>query len=415
MARSTVVIPVRRGNASFIAPYIEITTKAGEEVDFRGFQSMRARLQLGAADELEVTITAQDMDGSWRPDMPMWQVGGTLKVVSGYDGAGEHIQTFEIVSTTNTYGSGEDVPTMTVRAVSELARAARNRNPRTYADKLDYDVISDLCKEYGWINGVSTEAVSDNTLDLKSKFTKKGRVKGQGTTDLEMLKLIASDAELGGPRVDETGALIMPEPSAEDAIVFLRGTVSGDVLDALLEDSYALLSFSPSREGGADNIQLSIVAWDPEAKAFVEKVFQADEFGGDPKVIYTGTLATAPIRGESSTRGLTLQVIVARGWNADERRDVLATGRYINETDAAALASRWFNLRERLGRWATIEVEGHPGLKPYKAIIVDGDMAMMDKGYWLPTVIEHNWGDNGWTTRLTCIRVVEDSSISEAS
>lgn len=411
---STVVIPIQRGSASFIAPYIEITTKAGEEVDWRGLQSMRVRLQLGAADELEITITAQNMDGEWRPDMPLWQIGGTLKVISGYDGAGEHIQTFEIISTTNSYGSGEDVPMMTIRAVSELARAARNRNSRIYSNSHDFEIVTRLSSEYGWANGVPVDDLIDQDLDLKSIFSKSGRTKAQGTSDLELLKQIASNYKLGGPRVDETGALIMPKPSADDPIVFIRGTVSGDIADALFEDSYALLSFSPSREGGSDNIQLSIVGWNPETKTFVEKVFQADEFGGDPKVVYTGTLATASIASESSTRGLTLQVIAARGWSVNERRDVLATGRYVNETDATALANRWFNLRERLGRWATIEVEGHPGLKPYRAIVVDGDMAVMDKGYWLPTVVEHNWGDSGWTTRLTCIRVVEDSTISEA-
>jgi phage protein D len=79
------------------------------------------------------------------------------------------------------------------------------------------------------------------------------------------------------------------------------------------------------------------------------------------------------------------------------------------------LAKRWFDLREKLGRWATIEVEGHPDLVPYNAVVVDGDMAKMDKGYWLPTVVEHNFSESGWTTRLTCIRVVEDSTITEAS
>lgn len=377
---------------------------------------MRIRLQLGSADECEITLEAQDVLGNWRPDMGVWQIGGVLKVSAGYDGSAVYIQKFEIISTTNAYGSHDSSPTMTIRAVSDLARAARNRNPRTFADKDDAVVLDALCTEYGWVNGVSVDAITDRTLDLKSKFTKKGRIKAQGTTDLELLKTLAADAQLGGPRVDKNGVLIMPEPSADAPVVFIRGaSASGDVLDALLADYYALLSFSPSREGGADNIQLSIVAWDPEQKAFIEKVFEADEFGGDPKVIYSGPLATAPISGESSTRGLTLQVIVARGWNKDERRDVLATGRYINETDASALAKRWFDLREKLGRWATIEVEGHPDLVPYSAIIVDGDMAMMDKGYWLPTVVEHNFGEDGWTTRLTCIRVVEDSTITEAS
>lgn len=399
-----------------VAPTVEITTIGGDSIDWSGLESMRLRLQLGCADECEITCEAQDVDGNWRPDMPIWQIGGTLKVSAGYDGAVVHVQNFDIVSTTNNYGSIGSSPTMTVRAVSELARAARNRNPRTFADKDDSKVLDAVCSEYGWTNGVSPEDVADLTLDLKSKFTKTGRIKARGTTDLELLKTLAADAQLGGPRIDRYGHLVMPKPSADSPIVFIRGSgASGDVIDAVLEDYFALLSFSPSREGGADNVQLAIVAWDPEQKTFVEKVFEADEYGGDPKVIFSGPLATASISGESSTRGLTLQVIVARGWNKDERRDVLATGRYINETDASALAKRWFDLREKLGRWATIEVEGHPDLEPYRAIIVDGDMAKMDKGYWLPTVVEHNFSDDGWISRLTCIRVVEDSAVTEAS
>ena len=406
---------IKNGTES-VAPIIEITTLGDDVVDWSGIDSMRVRLQLGCADECEMTLEAQDIDGNWRPDMPIWQIGGTLKVSAGYDGTTTHLQNFEIVSTTNTYGSHGGSPTMTVRAVSDLARAARNRNPRTFADKDDSVVLYAMCTEYGWSNGVAADAIADKTLDLKSKFTKTGRVKAQGTTDLELLKTLAADAQLGGPRIDRNGALTMPKPSADAPVVFIRGAgASGDVADALFADHYALLSFSPSREGGADNIQLAIVAWDPEQKTFIEKVFEADEFGGDPKVIYSGPLSSAPISGESSTRGLTLQVITARGWNKDERRDVLATGRYINETDASALAKRWFDLREKLGRWATIEVEGHPDLVPYNAVVVDGDMAKMDKGYWLPTVVEHNFSESGWTTRLTCIRVVEDSTITEAS
>lgn len=411
----TKVIPVRRGSNTLTAPIVKITTNDDEDIDWSGLESMRIRLQLSAADELEMSMMAQTMDGEWRPDMPLWQIGSILKISSGYDGATELIQRFEIVSTTNSYGGGDSPPSMTVRGVSDLARAARNRNPRVYDGKLDSDIVSELCTEYGWINWVPPGKLADSTLDLKSKFTKGGRVKAQGTTDLEILKLIAADAQLGGPRLDRDGALTMPEPTANNPITFVRGNVSGDVADALFNDSYALLSFSPSREGGSDNIQLSIVGWDPESKQFVEKVFEADEFGGDPRVVFSGALSKVPISGESSTRGLTLQVVSARGWNPGERRDVLASGRYLNETDAVALAARWFNLREKLGRWATIEVDGHPGLLPYHAVIIDGDMAKMDKGYWLPTVVEHNWGSDGWSSRLTCIRVVEDSSVSEAS
>ncbi len=399
-----------------IAALLTITTKGDEEIDWSGFSSLRVRLQVGSADELEMSLPSQNEDGTWRPDLPVWQIGATLKVSAGWDGEAEHLQTFEIVSTTNAYPGGGDVPSMTVRGVSDLARAARNRNPRVFADKQDSVVLDSLCSEYGWTNGVDASAVEDNTLNLKSKFTKKGRIKGQGTTDLDMLRLIAADSELGGPRIDRDGALVMPAPNADSSLVFIRGAeASGDVVSALLEDSYALLSFSPSREGGADNVQLVIVAWDPESKRFVEKVYEADEFGGDPKVIFSGNAKSTPMGSESSTRGLTIQIIKSKGWNPDERRDVIATGRYINETDATDLARRYFNLREKLGRWATIEVDGHAGLLPYCAVTIDGDMAMVDKGYWLPTVVEHNFDDNGWVSRLTCIRIVEDSSISEAS
>lgn len=398
-----------------VAPSIEIVNAVDEAIDWDGFVSMKIRLQLGSADELELELQAENAEGVFRPDMPAWQVGGQLKISAGYDGIVDHIQTFEIVSTTNKYGGYGESPTMTVRGVSELARAARNRNPRVFNDKDDGAVLAALCAEYGWTNGVPAEATKDETLDLKSKFTKRGRVKAKDTTDLDLLRTMATDLGLGAPRIDKDNTLVMPAASAENPIVFLRGPeASGDVFDALLADHYALLSFSPSREGGADNIQLAIVAWDPEQNKFIEKVFEAGEYGEDPKVIYSGALASTALKSDSSTRGLTLQIIQSRGWNKDERRDILASRQYVNETDAEALAKRWFDLREKLGRWAKIEVEGHPGLLPYEAIIVDGRMANMDKGYWLPTVVEHSFTDAGWSSTATCVRVVDASTISEA-
>ncbi len=398
-----VQISRKRAGVQYIAACMTMTNVAGEDIDWSGLSSVRIRIQLGAADELELELPAQDQEDNWRPDMPIWQVGGTLIIALGYDNVVQEVQSFEIVSTTNTYGGSGDLPSMKIRAVSGLARAARNRNPRTFADLDDKAILDKICEEYGWTHNI---AIDLSKAAYTSMLSKKGRVKEAGKSDLELLRVIASEAELGGPRLSSSGELIMPEPSCDDPILFVRGTTFN------MEDSFQILDFSPSREGGADTLRLSIVGWDPDSKQFIEKVFEADEFGGDPEVVYEGPLSKAPIANESSTRGLTLQIISSRGWSKDEKRDVLASGRFLNESDATSLAKRWFDLREKLSRWATISVEGHPGIEPYSAIQVDGNMAIMDTGLWLPTVVEHDVGDSGWTTRITAIRVVTDSIVS---
>lgn len=398
-------ISKNRAGVQYISACMTITNIVGEDIDWTGLSSVRIKIQLGSADELELDLPAQDMGGNWRPDMPAWQVGGTLKIALGYDNTVDEIQTFEIVSTTNDYGGMGDLPTMKIRAVSPLVRAVRNRNPRTFADLDDRSILDSLCSEYGWTHNIN---IDPSKAAYTSRLSKKGRVKEAGKSDLELLKTIANEAELGAPRLTADGELVMPEPTCDDPIMFVRGTP----FYATSQESFQILGFSPSREGGSDTLRLSIVGWDPERKQFIEKVFEADEFGGDPEVVFDGPLSIAPIAGESSTRGLTLQVVSSRGWSKDERRDVLASGRFLNETDAASLARRWFSLREQLSRWATIEVEGHPGIVPYEAVQVDGDMAIMDSGLWLPTVVEHNLGDSGWTTRITAIRVVTESVVS---
>lgn len=418
------------------SPIFLAVTPMGDELDTAGLSSASIRIGLGSADELTLEMPSQDGAYAWRPDMPVWQVGAAVSVFIGYDGDPAYLQTFELVSTTNSYGES-GTPSMTVRGVSELARCARNRGPRVFSGKRDSEIVDAVCQEYGWTNGV------DGTLLINRQH----RLKESGVSDLDLLRQIAKEARLGAPRVLSDRKLVMPIPVAEFPPVFTRG-------DSAVGDA-PLLSFSPNREGGHVNTQLVITAWDPVGKQFVESVFEADEFSNDPKLVYSGPAAYAPISSESSTRGLILQVIESRGHQfgtvesatsagvasrasgrtggekvkevdpgkkkpkskrvkptSDERVDVLASGVYLDETDAAALARRWFELRERLSRWATADVPGHVDLQPYQAVRVDGALANMDRGLWLPTVIEHSVGSDGWRSKLTMIRIVEEGVVT---
>lgn len=388
-----------------VAPIMSIISGTGEPLEWSGLQSAKMRLQLGAADELDIELPAQDVTGAWRLDMPAWQVGSKLTIGLGYDGKASPIQSFEIVSISTRYGAVSELPMVVIRGVSELVRAARNKAPRTFPGSNDYSVVQQLCDSYGWRNGVAPVLADLVDYSSSSLFKRLGRTKEGGDTDLKLLKEIAAEAGLGGPRLEYGGSLVMPEPDASNAPTFVRGIAHG------VRDPRHLLSFTPSREGG-DSIQLSIIGWDPEGNRFVEYLFEASEYGGDPRIVYQGPPAVSPIAGESTTRGLTLQVVKFSGTPKKERRDVIASKRYLNETDAIALADRYFDFREKLGRWSDAEVEGDATLAPYKAIIIDGEMANMDRGYWLPLTVEHNMGSDGWQTNLRMIRVVEAPSVS---
>ena len=376
-----------------IAPLLWIVNDANETVDWSGLTSLKMRLQLGSADELTINIMARDTDGRWRPDMGVWQKGGVLVIAFGFDGDYEPMQKFTLVSTTVQYPeSGPE--TLVVRGVSELARALHNKDARSYSEASDEAVVDDICAFYGWDNGVTAELASS-----------RARIKKKGRTDLDLLRLIATEALLGAPRVDAFGTLTMPEPMIGEH-TYARGV-------PITSGARRLLNFSPSREGGADAIQIQITGWDPDQEKWVSITYQADEFSEDPEIVFEGPAAVqAPIPTDSSTRGLTLKVIEVRGQGAGEKKDVIATGTYVREKDAESLAKRWFALREKLSRWSNISVPGHNSLVPYIAVTVEGELADMDKGLWLPTVVEHTLDDKGWKARLTAIRVVQETTVT---
>lgn len=369
---------------------LRLSTGGGSAIDHSGLESCEMRLQLNAADEMTLKMPAQYLDGTWRPDMPIFMVGGLIKVEAGYNGALDHIQTFETVSTTVSYDD-DGGEMMTVRGVSDLARAARTKEHKTFEGD-DASVLTQLCAEYGWVNAVTAPL-----------FGTTKRLKENGRSDLELLKRIAKEAIIGGPRVTREGVLIMPEPSVGE-LKYVRG---------YSDDSSArrLHSLQVNREAGAFNTQLVIIGWDPIAGAFIEKRYEADEFGGDPKIVYEGPLATKEVSGEVTTQGLVLAVVDHTGAGKKDRVDVLSSGRYMTETDADGLAARWFALREKLGRWADIKVDGHVDLQPYSSIEIDGNLAAVDKGVWLPTVVSHTIDASGWMASLRCVRVVSEAVI----
>lgn len=376
-----------------LAPSLFIVNDSNEEIDWSGLDSMTVRLQLGSADELEITLPAKDNSGAWRPDMGIWQKGAVLIISMGYDGDFDNIQRFSIVSTTVNYPS-DGAEMLTVRGVSDLARALHNRDARVFSEPNDMSVIDDICASYGWTNGV-TAPLADS----------RARVKAKGQTDLDILRTISRDALIGAPRLDVFNVLMMPEPLIGDH-TYVRGVATNG--------ARRILEFSPSREGGADAIQVQITAWDPAEEKFVDIVFQANEFSSDPEIVFEGPAAVQEAPTDSSTRGLTLKVLEVRGYGPEQQKDVIATGQFVNETDAESLAKRWFDLREKLSRWANIEVPGHSSLAPYIAVRVDGELAAMDRGLWLPTTVEHNLSESGWTTKMTCVRVVEETTVAPA-
>lgn len=374
---------------------LRLTTYGGDEIDFSGLDSLKMKLQLGAADELTMSLPAQSIDGLWRNDMPIWQQGAVIVVQAGYDGEFDDMQSFEIVSSTVNYPDGAGGETMTIRGVSDLARAARNTDSRVFNAGDDQAVLDELCSEYGWTMGVESAQL----------LNPQKRLKEAGVSDLRFLKRIANDAQIGGPRLTRGYELIMPEPTIGD-LKFARG------LPANGSGWRRLHSLSMNRDGGANKTRVRITAFDPTENKFTVLEFQASEFGGDPQVTYEGSVSTKEMQSESSTQGLLLKVVEHRGQGEKERIDVIASGRFVDETDAEALAKRYFLLREKLSRWATAVVDGHPDLVPYTSFELDGNISNMDKGTWLPVTVDHTFDSGGWKASCRCIRVVDEAVIT---
>jgi phage protein D len=379
---------------SELVPVVRIIGPDGKELDLAGLEQIKVRLQINAADELEAKLPAQYMDGTWRSDMPVWIAGSTLTIEAGYNYEYELLQKFEVVSTTTDYDDKGN-ETMTVRGVSDLARASRNKQHRTYPGP-DSQVIDAICTEYGWTNGVTAELGPSQR-----------RLKENGKSDLEMLRRIAREAVIGGPRLTKDNVLVMPEPEVGD-LRYARGVPSK------FTEYRRLHSIQVNREAGAFTTRVVVIAWDPDRNQFVEMQFEADEFTGDPKIVYTGKLATKELRDEATTQGLVLAVVDYKGEGKNERVDVISSGRFLNETDAESLARRWFTLREKLSRWSKVTVDGNSGLLPYVSFEIDGRLAAMDRGVWLPTVVEHIFDAKGWRSELKAIRVVDEAVVTPA-
>jgi hypothetical protein len=378
---------------SELYPQVRLKGADDKELDITGVDKVECRLQINAADELEVVLPALFLDGTWRPDMPVWITGATISVEGGYNGTFDLVQKFEVVSTTVDY-SDDGNETMTVRGVSDLARAARNKDHRTY-DGDDASVISDICALYGWTNGV--------TAPLGPSVR---RMKENGKSDLEMLRRIAREAVIGGPRLTSDNVLIMPEPEVGE-LKYARG------VSAKFPDARRIHSIQVNRESGSFNTRVIIIAWNPFLEEFIEIDYQADEFGGDPKVVYAGKVATKELTKEATTQGLVLAVADAKGTVGEksDRIEIISSGVFHDEVSADSLARRWFLLREKLSRWSNITVDGNIGLLPYVSFEIDGALAAMDRGTWLPVVVKHVFDKDGWRSECRSIRVVDDAVV----
>jgi hypothetical protein len=336
--------------------------------------------------------------------MPVWQVGGTIVVEIGYNNSFETIQSFEIVATTVMYPDDEAGETMTIRGVSDLVRPVRNNAARNFKSSDTFrSVIDFFANEYGWFTETSSVDGLDDPLppDL---MTKK-----QGVADIDYLKLISSSLRLGPPRINTSSLMLksiaFPAPSVGQ-LLFTRGP-------SVLTQSFGnrrIHSLSMERDGG-QSTSVIISGWDPTAGSFVQKEFEIDKFTGDPTVTFTGPVALKELEiSGTDVRNSTLAIAVVehRGQGKNERVDVISSGRYQTELSAEALASRFFELRERLGRWATSVTDGHAGIVPYTSFSLDGNLAAVDRGTWLPVWCEHMVDSNGWRTRSRIVRVVDE-------
>jgi phage protein D len=377
-----------------------LTTEVEAELDFSGFESIKVRIQLGAADEFTIKLPAQTIDGVWRADMPIWSVGGVIRFSVGYDGEFHFIQQFEIVSTKVAYPSGAGGEMMTILAVSDLVRAARQKRARKFSKEDTFlDVIGAICADFGWENGVQS---NENTtaqigVDLGATFM----AKKQGISDLKFLKQLASYLRLGGPRVDGLiiNRLTMPEPVVGD-LVFARGAADSP-------GARRLHKLNMNREGG-QSTRVVIIGVDPVTNEFVQKEFEVDKFSGDANIVFEGTPSVKPLQGKTQTNTFTIAVVEHRGHGKKERTDVISKSEFQTDLSAEELASRYFELRERLGRYSTVVTDGHQDLRPYSSFELEGNLANVDKGTWLPVWVEHNIGASGWTARSRALRVIEE-------
>lgn len=389
------------GPESEIHAQIRFKTDDGTLIDTRGMDDVRIRFQMGAADELTLQLPSRIMSGDqfesvWRTDMSVWQAGSILVAEVGYDGDFKPFQSFEIVSVTNRYPDDRGEESLTVRGVSELARTARNKDPRVWDQDpgSDIAIIEDLADQYGWTNDVDDSKL----LNLKH------RAKESGKSDLDLLKLIAKQGRLGGPRVDVNRVLSMPTPKV-GKLTFVRGLGP--------PGARRLHSLSMERDG-VSQTRVVVLAWDNEEEVWIEKQFEADSFSQDPLLVKQGRKTEAALKikpgQDIKNQGLVIQVVEHTGSGKDERIEVLNTREYRTDETAEELVKRYFEIREKLSRWATVDVDGHRDLIPYVSFILEGDLARMDKGHWLPLWCEHNFGDGGWTCRCRVIRIIDEEN-----
>lgn len=389
-----------------IGPGLAVTNRSGVELDISGFSQCKIVLQLGRPDEFTLEFPARNSEDRWRSDMPVWQTGGGIIAKAGYNGALDLLQKFEIVSTTNAYDGDDGGETAVVRGASDLIRAYKSKKARVFdfakgkqgspGSGNDAQIIDAICSDFGWTNGVTAD------LDNPPK-----RSKENGKPDTDLLMDIASDALIGAPRLSRDDVLEMPEPTL-GTLKYARGqSPSGGVWRRLH-------SLESNRESGSTTPRVAVLAWDPKTKTFIQTEFEADEFGGDPRIVFEGPASVSELTKDASTTGLTLAVINHRGQTTKDNIDILSLGRYFNESDAISLARRWFILREKLSRWSDITVDGHRDLVPYKSIELGGNLAAVDRGVWLPIKVTHRFDNSGWMTTCRSIRVVDEVVIHGA-
>lgn len=371
------------------------------------------------ADELRIEATAWDSVARAFRFLgdPVIGVGAVAEVWGGYGDRLEPIQRFRMLREEAEYPDG-GVPRVVLRGYSAEHRLAEEVRAAVWAGPVaDSEIAAQIARSAG------LAADADGIAPTPPRQA--GRVKAQGTSDLDFLRQLATANGFAPPSV------VWDAARGVDRLLFRpldyrrQGErvrfVYSPPLAGSSEPAGTLLSFSPSLSLAGVPTTVEAIAWDPAAQEAIIVRASIDAVDQEPTVQRRpeNYLKKAGISGYKSGSQVYARVLLdsevpdaeppptsRRARGKVESRAVYTVQ---NATDAVAWAKRWITTRNQAFLIARAATVGWPRVWVGQIHEFVG-LAPVHDGLWFVEAVRHRWDGQGYRLDLDLSRVLDEAA-----
>lgn len=374
-------------------------------------RSMDVLASVDGADTLTIQAEAWDsLDGVYRfAGETILGPGNYVKVYAGYTGVPlRPLQRFQVISEEVDYA--EDGVKVNIRALSAAMYLVDYTQARKFPIGMtDSEIARAIAEDHGLlIWGSSLEDTPPRVPDV-------GRVKTQGTTDLDFLKALAIANKFGPPYVR------WDEGTDQDVLYFRTTRISDQPARARfvynppisgitgVSPQATCYKFNPILRIAGVPTAVQVIGWDPVAQEPIAVTVEITAEGQKTTILKGREVKNYPAEIKSGSQ---LQVAILDSSKAADKTDKVEafSKMTLTTTDTAVeWAARWLDTRSRAFVTASARVVGWEDLWILQTHEWAGTAAVHE-GLWEVQEVKHTLAPGPYVCDVELVRVLEEAA-----